>query len=154
MGIGIFLQFYFASFELLKSQTKSCRQKSADVIQWFCFSHWQSRQHLPNVLFVVFFLSYDLHILQTTCITNKNITKNSIWKTKQHKPGPKQSDTAPIYENFSKLYFDAKRLEEELNRQWWNFWCPFFKKCLFGQYCVLHYFSKLGPASTEPYMLS
>ena len=25
-----------------------------------------------------FFLSNDLHILQTTCITNKNITKNTI----------------------------------------------------------------------------
>ena len=32
-----------------------------------------------------FFLSNDLHILQTTYITNKNITKITIWKTKQNK---------------------------------------------------------------------
>ena len=32
----------------------------------------------------IFFLN-DLHILQTTCTTNKNITKTTIRKTKQHK---------------------------------------------------------------------
>ena len=33
LGIGIFLWFYFYSFELLKWQKKSYWQKSADVIQ-------------------------------------------------------------------------------------------------------------------------
>ena len=33
LGIGIFLRFYIDSFELLKWQKKSRRQKSADVIQ-------------------------------------------------------------------------------------------------------------------------
>ena len=32
-----------------------------------------------------FFVSDDLHILQIKCITNKNITKYTIWKTKQHR---------------------------------------------------------------------
>ena len=42
MGLGIFLWFYFDSFELLKWQKKSCRQKSVKVIHWFCFSRRQS----------------------------------------------------------------------------------------------------------------
>ena len=33
----------------------------------------------------IFFLSNDLHILQTACMANKNRTQNTIWKTKQHK---------------------------------------------------------------------
>ena len=33
----------------------------------------------------LFFLSNDLRILQITYMTNKNITKTTIWKTKQHK---------------------------------------------------------------------
>ena len=35
-------------FTIFKWQNKSRRQKSADMIQWFCFSHRQSRLHLPN----------------------------------------------------------------------------------------------------------
>ena len=38
------------------------------------------------------------------------------------------SDAAPFCENFAKLYFDAKHLEEGFNRGWGNFWCLFFKK--------------------------
>ena len=40
-------------------------------------------------------------------------------------PGPNldhlcvwQSDTAPVYENYAKLYFDAKHLDKGLNRGW------------------------------------
>ena len=39
-----------------------------------------------------------------------------------------QSGTAPICENHSMLYFDAKHLQKGLNRGWSNFWFPFFKK--------------------------
>ena len=35
-------------FTIFKWQSKSRRQKSADVIQWFSFSRRQSRRHLPN----------------------------------------------------------------------------------------------------------
>ena len=35
-------------FTIFKWQNKSRRQKSADVIQWFCFSRRQLRRHLPN----------------------------------------------------------------------------------------------------------
>ena len=35
-------------FTIFKWQNKSCRQKSADTIQWSCFSHRQLRRHLPN----------------------------------------------------------------------------------------------------------
>ena len=35
-------------FTILKWQNKSCWQKSAEVIQWFCFSHRQLCWHLPN----------------------------------------------------------------------------------------------------------
>ena len=38
---------------------------------------------MPKQVFV--FLLNDLHILQTTCLTNNNKTKNTIGKTKQHK---------------------------------------------------------------------
>ena len=33
---------------IFKWQNKSCWQKSADVIQWFCFSRWQSSRHSAN----------------------------------------------------------------------------------------------------------
>ena len=39
-----------------------------------------------------------------------------------------QLDAAPSCENCAKLYFDAKHLEKRLSREWWNFWCLFFKK--------------------------
>ena len=39
----------------------------------------------PNFEQLFFFLSNDLHILQTACMANKNRTQNTIWKTKQHK---------------------------------------------------------------------
>ena len=39
--------------------------------------------YMPKQVFV--FLLNDLHILQTTCLTNNNKTKNTIGKTKQHK---------------------------------------------------------------------
>ena len=42
-----------------------------------------------------------------------------------------QSDAAPFCENYSKLYFDTKNFEKELNGKRWNFWCPLFKKVLF-----------------------
>ena len=44
-GLGIFLRLYFNYFELLKWQKKPLRQKSASVIQWFCFLRRQSRWH-------------------------------------------------------------------------------------------------------------
>ena len=31
-----------------------------------------------------------------------------------------QSDAAPFCEDY------AKHLKNELNRDWWNFWCPFW----------------------------
>ena len=37
-------------FTIFKWQNKSCRQKSANVIQWFCFSVRQSRRHSANEL--------------------------------------------------------------------------------------------------------
>ena len=41
-------------------------------------------------------------------------------------------DTAPICENYAKVYFDTKHLEKALNRGWQNFWCSFiFKKWSF-----------------------
>ena len=48
LGIRVFFQFYFDSFELLKWQKKSRRQKSGNVIQWYCFSGQQSRRHLQK----------------------------------------------------------------------------------------------------------
>ena len=33
-----------------------------------------------------------------------------------------------LCENYAELYFDAEHLEKGLNREWWNFWCPFFFK--------------------------
>ena len=59
----------------------------------------------------------------------------SLWKKLQMKPfpGPNldhlwvwQSDTAPFLENYTKLYFDAKHLENRLSMGWQNFCCPFF----------------------------
>ena len=39
---------------------------------------------------------------------------------------------APFYENYAKLYFDAKQLKMGMNKDGGgggvNFWCPFFKK--------------------------
>ena len=58
-----------------------------------------------------------------------------------------QSAAAPICENDSMLYFDAKHLEKGFNRGWWNFWFPFFKKNYhLGQYWKLPKFSRLDPA--------
>ena len=33
-----------------------------------------------------------------------------------------------LCENYAELSFDAEHLEKGLNREWWNFWCPFFFK--------------------------
>ena len=38
------------------------------------------------------------------------------------------SKAAPCFENYTKLYFDAKHLEKEFNRGGERFWDPFFKK--------------------------
>ena len=50
-------------------------------------------------------------------------------------PGPnldlfciRQSNAAPFCENYAKLYFDAKHLNKRLNKGWWKFWGPSFKK--------------------------
>ena len=49
-----------------------------------------------------------------------------------------QSNTVPFYENYAKLYFDAKHLKKRLNSVWWNFWSTFFyNSALFGQYWIL-----------------
>ena len=54
------------------------------------------------------------------------------------------SNAAPFCENYAKLYFDAKHLENRLNRGAVKFWGPFFKKVPFfhksalsGQYEML-----------------
>ena len=36
------------------------------------------------------------------------------------------SNAAPFCENYAKIYFDAKHLERELNRGWWNLGDPFW----------------------------
>ena len=60
-----------------------------------------------------------------------------------------QWGTVPFCENYAKFFFDAKHLEKELNRGWWNFWFPLFKKkkknSHFGQYWKLPKFSRLDP---------
>ena len=40
----------------------------------------------------------------------------------------RQSGADLFYENYAKLYFDAKHLEMRLNRVWWDIWLPFFQK--------------------------
>ena len=58
-----------------------------------------------------------------------------------------QSGAAPFCENYAKLYFDTKHSEKGLNRGWWNFGFPFFKKnAHFGQYWKLPKFSRLDPS--------
>ena len=60
-----------------------------------------------------------------------------------------QSGAAPICENYSMLYFDAKHLEKGLNRGRWSFWLPFFKEkkqnAHFGQFWKLPQFFRLDP---------
>ena len=54
----------------------------------------------------------------------------------------RQSGAVSIYENYSISYFDAKHL----NKGWWNFSFPFFKKNpYFGQFRKLPKFSRIGP---------
>ena len=43
-----------------------------------------------------------------------------------------QSDAALFYEIYAKFNFDAKHLKKGLNKEWWNFRCPFLlQKILF-----------------------
>ena len=37
----------------------------------------------------------------------------------------RESDAAPFCKIYTKFYVEAKHLEKELNREWWDFWCPF-----------------------------
>ena len=72
------------------------------------------------------------------CLQNSFFWLECRWHLNGFKPrvtsGPnldllcvRQSDTSPFFENYAKLYLDAKHLEKGLNRDW-NFWCLFFQK--------------------------
>ena len=58
-----------------------------------------------------------------------------------------QLGASTFCESYVKFYFDAKHLEKGANREWWNFWFPFFEKnAHFDQYWKLPKFSWLDPA--------
>ena len=58
-----------------------------------------------------------------------------------------QSGSAFFCKSYAKLYFDAKHFEKGLNKGWWNFCFPFFKKkkVCFSQYWKLSKYSILDP---------
>ena len=76
------LWYYYSNFPILgffmENRDRLHIKMLFDIIRYY------RNDHLTNSFFF-FFLSNDSHILQRTCITNKNITKNTIWKAKQHK---------------------------------------------------------------------
>ena len=45
-------------FTIFKWQNKSRQQKSANMIQWFCFWCWQLRRHLPNARKTAFLMNF------------------------------------------------------------------------------------------------
>ena len=63
--------------------------------------------------------------------------KSKIWLSSRNLDllWVQQSDGASFWENYIKLYFDAKHLKKWLDMGRWNFWCPFFEKncCPFWQ---------------------
>ena len=68
---------------------------------------------------------YKLAIKQTSYSPEETLNNDANLKNQSEPSGPNldllciwQSNAAPFCEIYAKLYFDAKHLEKELNREW------------------------------------
>ena len=88
----------------------------------------------PGFYTNAFFMLITIKLLEMLIL--RQILWKTIWWKCAFRPQPRPLmysviGRCPFCENYAKFYSDAKNIGAGINRLWWNFLCPFFKKVLF-----------------------